>query len=108
MKIDENQIDLIMTKSLEEKYKLFRMLENEYPEWQKEYNRVRYGVNLKFDINFIWQKQKMVYAAQNGKMMVINNTKVRLEDYNTEVEDREKIIDEALLNNVEGGIIEPR
>lgn len=108
MKIDENQIDLIMNKSLEEKWKLFRMLKGEYQEWEQDYLDVRYGIDIKFDINFAWQKQKNVYMGQSQKMMVIGGNKINIEDFNTELEKREDIINQALLNNVEGGVVIPR
>ena len=71
------------------------------------YKQARFGVKIKFDIND-YLKGRILTKPKSGKALIRGRT-CELEEFETELEEREKLIKEWLLENcTEDEIIKPR
>jgi len=98
------ELDEILQLPEKEKYELFVLDKQEIPE---QYQKVRYGINVKFDY----------YEHLKGNLRTIPKTNMvkwrgrqfSLTDYYTEIEDRNAIITQHLIDKyIQNEIFKPR
>lgn len=94
--MNTNQLD-VATLPLHDAWKLF-MLQKGIQNTQ-EYRKARFGININFDINDALIGNIKIKAK--SQEAIINRWKYNLEDYNTELENRERIIKEYLIEQLE-------
>lgn len=100
MKIPKETADRIITGSMREIWDTFITLENEYKEFEEDYEVVRFGIKVKFEIYDLWEDtKKIVRKDKDGKVIIDGNT-YKLEDFRTEKEERRKIMVNAIIDNV--------
>jgi len=88
-----NNLD-IRTLSLEEAWNTFK---TEIGMTEKEYRQARFGVSIRFDIND-YLKGRIAIKSKTGKAF-IKGSSYNLEEFETELEKRERVIKEWLLEN---------
>lgn len=84
----------IRTLSLQEAWNTFK---TEIEMTEKEYKEARFGVTIKFDIND-YLKNRIAIKGKVGKAFIRGKSH-SLEDFETELEKRERIIKDWLLEN---------
>jgi len=99
MKIPKEIAEKVVIGTMQELWDTFITLEGEYREFDAEYDEVRYGIDVKFEIYDLWEDTKtIVRKDKDGKVIIKGNT-YKLEDFRTEKEERRKIMVEAILEN---------
>lgn len=100
--MNSNDLD-ILTMGLPEAWNMYKMLS----EHDNEYNEARFGKKIRFDIND-YLKGRILIKPKTGKAL-IKGKGYLLEDFETELEEREKIIKEWLIDNyTEEELVTPR
>lgn len=109
MKIPKETAERMITGSMQEIWETFITLEGEYKDYVADYNEARYGVKCKFPIYWLWKNtNKIIIKAKNNKVLIDGN-EYEEDEFETEKEERRKIMVEAILNNVlEVDITAPR
>lgn len=104
MKISEKIISEIATANIRQLWNHFVLLEGEYTGWQKDYEKVRFGIKMKFSIFDVWEPNRIFIRTHNVHVYEPDsNVKLsyRREDYRTEIMQREAIMRERLYENVD-------
>lgn len=93
----------ILTLGLPEAWNMYKIM----TEHDEEYRKARFGIKIKFDIND-YLKGRILIKPKTGKALVRGKTFI-LEDFETELEEREKVVKDWLLENyTEEELIKPR
>lgn len=93
----------ILTLGLPEAWNMYKIMADH----DEEYRKARFGVKIKFDIND-YLKGRIMTKPKTGKALIRGKT-CQLEDFETELEKREKIIKEWLVENyTEEELVKPR
>jgi hypothetical protein len=109
MKIPKEIVESVIVGNLQELWNTFVTLEGEYDDYSKDYELIRYGVKVRFEIYELWEDTNVIIRKDKDAKVIINGTKYSLEDYRTEKEKRRKIMAEAIIENtVENEVIKPR
>lgn len=90
--MNSEDIDL-MTMGLPEAWNMYKIMSDK----DELYRRARFGIKIKFDIND-YLKGRITIKPKSGRAM-IRGRNCSLEDFETELEDREKVIKEWLIEN---------
>ena len=90
--MNTNDLD-ILTLGLAEAWNMYKIMADH----NQEYRKARFGVNIKFDIND-YLKGRILTKPKTGKALIRGKT-CKLEDFETELEEREKIIKDWLVEN---------
>ena len=93
----------ILTLGIKEAWNVYKIkIDND-----EDYRKVRFGIKIKFDLND-YLKNRIVMKSKIGKVIVRGNTH-NLTDFDTELEEREKIMKVWLENEMgDDDIISPR
>lgn len=93
----------ILTLGLPEAWNMYKIMADH----DQSYREARFGIRIKFDIND-YLKGRILTKPKTGKALIRGHT-CKLEDFETELEAREKIIKEWLVENyTEEDLISPR
>lgn len=93
----------ILTLSFRQAWDLFILISNR----DETYRKARFGINLKFDI-YDYFNNRMVMKYKTGIALIMGKP-FKIEDIETEREQREKLVKEWLLENyVEDDFYSPR
>ena len=90
--MNKNDID-ILTLGLSEAWNMYKIM----CEHDNEYKKARFGMNIKFDIND-YLKGRIITKPKTGKAL-IRGKAYHLEEFETELETREKVIKDWLVEN---------
>ena len=99
MKIPQDIVDQIIGGNLEEVYNIFITLEGEYPNYEKDYEKVRFGTNIKFDIYHLLKKTMNIDIREKEGKVIIGARTYGIEEMWTEEEERRRIMVEAIIKN---------
>lgn len=83
----------ILTLGLNEAWNMYKIMASH----DNSYKMARFGVNIKFDIND-YLKGRIQTKPKSGRALIRGQT-CKLEDFETELEEREKVVKEWLLEN---------
>ena len=109
MKLPQELVNHIIQGTMRQLWESFIALDGEYEEFEQDYDMVRFGVNVYFEIYDLWEETPNIARKDKDGKVYINGKTCSLEDFRTEKEERRKIMVEALLNNVkEIEVIAPR
>lgn len=100
MKIPKETADRIITGTMQEIWDTFITLEGEYDEYEEDYELVRYGIEVKFEIYDLWEDTKQIVRKDKDSKVIIGSNTYKLERFRTEKEERRKVMVNAILNNV--------
>ena len=100
MKIPKEIAERIITGTMHELWDTFINLEGEYKKYYEDYDQIRYGINVIFEIYDLWEDTKQIIRKDKNGEVIINGKTYKLEDFRTEKENRRKIMMEAILNNI--------
>lgn len=100
MKIPKEIAEKVVTGSMQELWDTFITLEGEYDNFEKDYDDVRFGMDVKFEIYDLWEDTKQIVRKDKDGKVIIDGNTYKLESFRTEKEERRKIMVEAILNNV--------
>ena len=101
MNLELNPIN-ISEMSLQGCYKLIivhKLQQN--PEAEIILEKIRYGINIKFPIWWIWQKDSLIIPKRKSKIVIIDGKGYEENEYVEEKELREAIMKEFLLRTIE-------
>jgi len=109
MKIPRETADRLITSSMHELWDTFINLEGEYPEFEEDYDLVRFGIDVKFELYELWEDTKKIVRKDKDNLVIINGDIYKLESFRTEKEERRKVMVNAISDNVaEVDITKPR
>ena len=109
MKIPKETVDRMITGSLKEIWDTFITLEGEYPEFNDDYEVVRFGDKVMFEIQDLWEDTKQIMRKDKEGKVIILGKPYTMTDFRTEKEIRRKIMVEAITKNIaEGSVTEAR
>jgi hypothetical protein len=83
----------ILTLGLTEAWSMFKIMNN----GDESYRKVRFGITIKFDIND-YIKGRIMTKPKIGKALIRGKT-YKLEEFETELESRERVIKQWLMVN---------
>lgn len=89
----------VMSMDILTAYKAYTVLKLDEPELTKDYNKVRFGIKLRFDINNILTEN--YYIKGKAGTIWVEGNKYPLKDFYTEMEEREALIKKAILDSLE-------
>lgn len=93
----------ILTLGLPEAWNMYKIMSDR----DEDYRKARFGIDIKFDIND-YLKGRILTKPKTGKALIRGKT-CSLEEFETELEEREKVIKSWLLENyTEDELIAPR
>lgn len=109
MKIPTTVAESVVTGSMKELWSTFINLDGEYAEYGEDYEKVRYGIKVHFEIQDLWEETvRLKRRDKEGKVM-INRKIYTLEEFRTEKEERRKIMVNAIMENLDNKTpIKPR
>lgn len=100
--MNANDLD-ILTLGIAEAWNMYKIM----AEHDQTYRKARFGTNIKFDIND-YLKGRIQIKPKTGKALIRGKT-CDLEEFETELENREKLIKDWLVENyTEEDIAMPR
>lgn len=98
MKLSEQTITETLQMNLKQKYAFYNSLKIDYPELEKNYPQIRFGIKHAFDIHEIFDKN-LTQKPKRG-IIRVRNTSIPLEEYRTEIENREALITHDILKHI--------
>ena len=111
MKIPKEKAEILLNGSMKQIWEAFIALENEYKEYSEDYEKVRYGIKVEFEIYELWEPEttSLIEKFPRDRKVKIGNKSYSIEDFRTEKEERRKIMVEAIFCNIaEDLTLEPR
>ena len=93
MKIPKEIAERVVTGSMKELWDTFINLEEEYIEYEKDYETIKYGIKIKFPIYWIWKGTNKIVAKPKSNIVNIDGYSFEEDLYETEKEDRRKTYD---------------
>lgn len=102
--IGDINITDILKLSLSDSYKLFTILkmdndEKLAEEVTKNYDAIRYGIKLKFDIYYVIRDKQTF--KEKSRTIIVDCKEFKLEEYHTEIEEREAKMKNIIIKNIE-------
>lgn len=104
----------IMTQTFKQAFKQFNVLKLAEPKLEKEYQKIRYGIKIKFDVYNYFDgnyklKDKQYKIKSEEQFIIIEGKKILFKEFNTELEEREALTkSEILINMKEESVIQKR
>lgn len=108
MKIPEEIMEQVINGSMQGLYNIFVTLEGEYTGYSKDYEKVRYGELIKFEIYDLWENSGIIAHKDKSGVVMVGDEEIALTDFRTEKENRRKIMAEAIVNNIKESPLVPR
>lgn len=100
MKIPKEVAQRVITGTMQELWDTFITLEGEYKGFEDEYEDVRFGYEVKFEIYDLWEETNGIVRKDKSREVIINEEVYGLEDFRTEKENRRKTMITAILENI--------
>lgn len=100
MKIPQEIAEEVIKGSLEEMYNTFINLEGEYKEYRKDYQKVRFGIIIEYDIYLNWKDGRIIEKPKDNAV-IINGDVYDEADFWSDEEERRKIMAKAIIDNTE-------
>lgn len=96
-------VDLdIRSLSLEEAFNTLKTLDDGTAEYHEIEEKAIRGINIKFSLfDYLYKRPSITEKGRNGKV-IIRGKIYKLEDYDEELMEREKLIKEFLIEKLEG------
>jgi hypothetical protein len=101
MKIPKDVANQVIEGKMEELYNVFVTLEEEYPLWEEDYEMVRYGIQIPFEIQDLWENTTTIKISAKNGHVIIGNRKFNMSEFRSEKEGRRKIMAEAINENID-------
>ena len=109
MKVPTEIAEKVAGGTIQEMYNVFITLFGEYDEFDTDYEKVRNGITVEFEIQDLWENTTRITRKDKMGKVIINQKVYKLSDFRTEKEMRRKIMAEAIMNNLATQqTIEPR
>jgi len=103
MKIPIEIVERIVSGTFQELYNIFITLEEQYTEKGKDFNKdylhVRFGKEIKFEIQDLWENTNSIVYKPKNNIVLINGIGYSITEFRTEKEFRRKIMAEAIMEN---------
>lgn len=94
-----NPEDVIMW-STRKLWNMFEIIVNKEKGYEKQKQQVKFGINLEFPIHYITQEWYELYPASK-KASIKGYGKFPLQEFMDEIEQREEIMKEIIIENIE-------
>lgn len=95
MEIDEIEIIKL---NMQEAYKLLNIITIENPNIKTQYEKIRNGIKLKFDIYNIFTENYTIKTKDNK--IIMNKQNYKLNEFYTEIEKREALIKKIIIKSI--------
>lgn len=102
MKIPQDLQEKISEANAEWLWNQFILLKDEFKEFPKIYDKVRYGINIRdFEIFDLWRPEsRAIIVKPKMRKVSINGKLYKLSDYWTEEQDRIALMRQTLFENL--------
>jgi len=108
MKIPSELIEGIIQNGIKEKWEYFKNLD-EYNGYKKDLELVKNGIKIVFDIRYLFVETSRIKVKDKEGKVAVNGRLYKREDYWDELDEREKIMVEAIYKSIENkSILTPR
>lgn len=101
MKIPQATAEKVMTGSMQNLWDTFINLEGEYDGFEEDYELIRYGISVKFEIYDLWEDTKQIIRKDKDEMVIVKGKQYKLEAFRTEKEERRRMMANAIIENTE-------
>ena len=109
MKIPKETAEKIISGTMMELWNVFVTLEGEYEEYDEDYEAIRFGIDVSFDIYDLWEETSRIIIKDKIGKVLVSQKEFDISDYRTEKENRRKIMANAISENtMEADVISPR
>lgn len=98
MKFNEEMIQEIIKGDTKTIYDNFRQLEGEYDEYEEDLRKIKYGLDLLFDIRY-YLMDLFIIREKSNSIILSKRIILKLPEFWDEIEKREKIMREKLYEN---------
>lgn len=96
--LQDEQINKILDMNFEQLYALYKTLSIDYPKLKINYHKIRFGIKISFDIHDHFEQNIKIKLKKN--IVSIGGKICNLTEYRTEIEDRESLCRQQILENI--------
>ena len=109
MKIPKEIAQEIITGSMKNIWDTFINLEGDYEDFEKDYQKAKYGLDVKFPIYWLWKDTNKILLKHKDNQVVIDGLAYFEDSFEIEKENRRKLMISAIQSNInEMDVISPR